>query len=51
VKTSTAATAERENPRYGGTDGSQSEKSVNIPGRKQFLLYQYRAEDRSQKCL
>jgi hypothetical protein len=56
VKTSTAATAERETlgmaEHTEGATLSQTGKSINIPGRRQqFLLHQYRAEDRSQKGL
>jgi hypothetical protein len=56
VKTSTAATAERETlgtvELTEGATFSQTGKSINIPGRRQhFFLYQYRVEDRSQKVL
>jgi hypothetical protein len=56
VKTSTVAMADRETLGMAelmkGVTLSQNGKSTNIPGRRQQLfLYQYRAEDRSQKGL
>jgi hypothetical protein len=56
VKTSTTAMVERETLGTAelteGATLSQTGKSINIPGGKQqFLLYQYGAEDRSQKGL
>jgi hypothetical protein len=56
AKTPMAATAGRETlgmvELTEGATLSQTGKSINIPGRRQqFLLYQYRAEDRSQKGL
>jgi hypothetical protein len=56
VKTSTAVMAERETLGMAelteGTTLSRTGKLINIPGgRQQFHLYQYRAEDRSQKGL
>jgi hypothetical protein len=56
VKTPKEATAERDTLGMAETtEGailSQTGKSTNIPGgRQQFLLYQYRVKDRSQKGL
>jgi hypothetical protein len=56
VKTSTAAMAERETLSMPELTKeatlSQTGKSINIPRRRQqFLLYQYRAKNRSQNGL
>jgi hypothetical protein len=56
VKTPMAATVERETLGMAelteGATLSHTGKSLNIPGRRQqFLLYQYRAEDRGRKGL
>jgi hypothetical protein len=56
VKMPTAATAERETlgmeELTEGVTLSQTGKSINIPGgRQQFLLHQYRAEDKSEESI